>query len=150
MPASATPRPAKLTIRADTQETRRASGWLASAAAANRVPAEAAIRLDHCLDESLANVIAHGGPAASASPVDLRFAVRRKRGACTAELTLLYHGVPFDPSRHGPAARPANLAEAQLGGLGLLMLRQFSDAIDYGHSDGRNELRIIVNWTEGT
>src|SRR5947209_18249359 len=150
MPASATSRPAKLTIRADTQETRRACGWLASTASANRVSAEAAIRLEHCLDEALANVIAHGGPAATASPVDLRFAVRRKRGACTAELTLLYHGVPFDPSSHGPAARPANLAEAQLGGLGLLMLHQFSDAIDYGHSGGRNELRIIVNWTEAT
>ena len=83
-----------------------------------------------------------------ASPVELHFALRRKRGACTAELTLLYEGVAFDPSGHEPASRPSNLAEAQLGGLGLLMLRKFSDAIDYERSAGRNELRISVNWTE--
>ena len=148
MSASATPRLAQLTIRADTQETRRASGWLAAAADANRVPAEAAIRLDHCLDEALANVIAHAGPAARASPVELELVVRRNGGACAAELTLLYEGVPFDPSGHEPVSRPANLAEAQLGGLGLLMLRQFSDAIDYGRQAGRNQLRITVTWTE--
>jgi len=150
MSASATPQLAQLTIRADTQETRRASGWLAAAADANRVPAEAAIRLDHCLDEALANVIAHGGASARASPVELELVIRRNSGACAAELTLLYEGVPFDPSGHEPASRPANLAEAQLGGLGLLMLRQFSDAIDYGREDGRNRLRITVNWTEAT
>jgi anti-sigma regulatory factor (Ser/Thr protein kinase) len=150
MPASAIPRLAQLTIRAETQETRRACGWLAAAADANRVPAEAATRLDHCLDEALANVIAHGGPDARASPVDLRLVVQRERGACSAELTLLYHGVPFDPSVQQPPGRPASLAEAQLGGLGLRMLHQFSDAIDYARSEGRNELRITVNWTETT
>ena len=148
MSASAPSPLAQLTIRADTQETRRASTWLAAAAGAHRVPAEAAIRLDHCLDEALANVIAHGGAAARSAPVALHFAVRRTRGACTAELTLLYEGVAFDPSGHEPPSRPANLAEAQLGGLGLQMLRHFSDAIEYGRSEGRNRLMITVNWTE--
>jgi anti-sigma regulatory factor (Ser/Thr protein kinase) len=147
MSGSATP---QLTIRADTQETRRASRWLVAAAAAKRVPADATIRLDHCLDEALANVIAHGGPAASASPVGLHFAVRRKRGACSADLTLLYGGVVFDPSRHEPRSRPAKLEEASLGGLGLLMLRHFADALEYGRSDGRNRLTITVNWNEPT
>ena len=147
MSGSATP---QLTIRADTQETRRASRWLVAAADANRVPADATVRLDHCLDEALANVIAHGGPAARASPVGLHFTVRRTRGACAADLTLLYDGVAFDPSRHEPRSRPANLEEASPGGLGLHMLRHFADALDYGRSDGRNRLTITVNWTEAT
>jgi len=147
---SATPPLAQLSIRADTQETRRASGWLVAAADANRVPAEATIRLDHCLDEALANVIAHGGPAATASPVELHFGVRRMPGACAADLTVLYDGVAFDPSRHEPRPRPANLEEASIGGLGLLMLRHFADALEYGQSDGRNRLTITVSWTEAT
>lgn len=140
----------QLEIRADTQETRRASRWLVAAADANRVPADATIRLDHCLDEALANVIAHGGPAARASLVGLHFTVRRKCGACAADLTLLYDGVAFDPSRHEPRSRPGNLEEASLGGLGLLMLRHFADALDYSRSDGRNRLTITVSWTEAT
>jgi len=150
MSGSATLPLAQLSIRADTQETRRASRWLVAAADANRVPSDATIRLDHCLDEALANVIAHGGPAATASPIELQFAVRRKPGACTADLILLYDGVAFDPSRHEPRSRPANLEEASLGGLGLLMLRHFADALEYGHSDGRNRLTITVSWVEAT
>ena len=150
MSGSATPPLAELTVGADTQETRRASRWLVAAADANGVPADATIRLDHCLDEALANVIAHGGPAARASPVGLHFAVRRKRGACAADLTLLYDGVAFDPSAHQPRSRPANLEEASVGGLGLLMLRHFADSIEYDRSDGRNRLTITVIWTEAT
>ncbi|HSV19694.1 MAG TPA: ATP-binding protein [Casimicrobiaceae bacterium] len=150
MSGPATPPLAQLTIRADTHETRRASQWLVAAADANRVPADATIRLDHCLDEALANVIAHGGPAATASPIGLHFAVRRNAGACAADLTLLYDGLAFDPSRHEPRPRPANLQDASLGGLGLLMLRHFADALEYDRSDGRNRLTITVNWTEAT
>jgi serine/threonine-protein kinase RsbW len=150
MSGSATPPLAQLTVRADTQETRRASRWLVAAAEANRVPADATIRLDHCLDEALANVVAHAGPAARASPVGLHFAVRRKRGVCAADLTLLYEGVAFDPSGHEPRSRPAKLEEASVGGLGLVMLRHFADALEYASSDGRNRLTITVNWTEAT
>ena len=148
MSAAATTRLAQLNISADTQETRRASTWLVATATAHQLPADVTVRLDHCLDEALANVIAHAGPAAKASPVELHLAMRRSPGACTAELTLLYQGVAFDPSRHEPASRSTNLADAQLGGLGLVMLRQFSDAIDYRRSEDRNRLTITVNWTE--
>src|SRR5436190_168372 len=119
MSAAPTAALAQLTIRADTQETRRASTWLVATAKTHQVPADVTVRLDHCLDEALANVIAHAGPAATASPVELHFAMRRSPRACGAELTLLYEGVAFDPTDHEPASRPTSLADAQLGGLGL-------------------------------
>ena len=141
---------AELTIRADTGDARRAATWLESAALARRVPRRQIMRLDHCLDEALANVITHGGPAALASPVRLQFAVRRSRGACTAQLCVADEGVAFDPAcslfELGP--RPATLAEAMPGGLGLLMIRNFADDLTYRRSEGRNHLTISVSWTE--
>jgi anti-sigma regulatory factor (Ser/Thr protein kinase) len=141
---------AELTIRADTGDARRAATWLESAAIARRVPREQIVRLDHCLDEALANVITHGGPG-TASPVRLQLGVRRSRGACTAELSVADEGVAFDPScsllELGP--RPATLAEAMPGGLGLLMIRNFADDLTYRRSEGRNHLTIRVWWTEG-
>ena len=129
MPASAAQTSAELTIRADTWDARRASVWLEFVALAGRVPPEQVVRLDHCLDEALANVIKHGGPAALASPVQLQFGVRRSAGACTAELSVADAGVAFDPATYEPkpAPKPARLAEAKPGGLGLLMIRSFSD-----------------------
>ena len=108
------------------------------------------MRLDHCLDEALANVITHGGPTALASPVRLQFDVRRSQGTCTAELSVADAGVAFDPSTYPPepTPRPASLAEAKPGGLGLLMIRKFSDDLGYRRSEDRNHLTITVSWTE--
>jgi serine/threonine-protein kinase RsbW len=150
MTASETQPRAELTIRADTGDARRASVWLKSAARAQAVPPEQIVRLDHCLDEALANVIAHGGPTALASPVRLQFGLRRSQGACTAELSVADAGVAFDPANARPDARPrpASLAKAKPGGLGLLMIRKFSDDLSYRRSEGRNHLTIAVSWTE--
>jgi anti-sigma regulatory factor (Ser/Thr protein kinase) len=148
-PPAAEP-PAALTIRADTRDARRASGWLEFVARAHNVPLEQVVRLDHCLDEALANVIRHGGPTAVSSPVHLQFAVRRGHGACTAELSVSDAGVAFDPSTFRAAApRPASLVDATPGGLGLLLIRNFSDELGYCRSQGRNHLTITVSWVEG-
>ena len=44
--------------------------------------------------------------------------------------------------------RPLSLEEATPGGLGLLMMRKFSDDLTYERSGGRNHLSIIVRWNE--
>ena len=143
---------AELTIRADFRETRRASAWLESAAAREGVPSDQIVRLDHCLDEALANVISHGGPDAVAATVVLQLDIHRGRGNCTAKLSIVDQGLPFDPSvlPGGPTPKPASLAEASIGGLGLAMIRSFSDELRYRRTDGRNHLTISVSWTETT
>ena len=143
---------AELTIRADSREARRASAWLETAAAREGVPPDQVVRLDHCLDEALANVISHGGPDAVSASVVLQLAIHRGRGICTAELVIVDHGLPFDPSvlPGGPTPKPASLAEATIGGLGLAMIRSFSDELRYRRNDGCNHLTISVSWTETT
>ena len=111
------------------------------------------MRLDHCLDEALANVISHGGPdGAGGIGGALQLGVRRGRGICTADLLIVDEGLEFDPSvlPGGPMPKPASLAEANPGGLGLAMIRSFSDDLSYRRSDGRNHLTISVSWTEAT
>jgi anti-sigma regulatory factor (Ser/Thr protein kinase) len=94
-------------------------------------------------------VIRHGGPAALASPVRLEFGVRRSEGSCAAQLSVADAGIAFDPSAF-PAepTHPASLAEAKAGGLGVLLIRNFSDDLSYRRSEGRNHLTITVSWTE--
>jgi anti-sigma regulatory factor (Ser/Thr protein kinase) len=147
-PPAAQP-PAALTIRADMRDARRASGWLESAALAQNVPPEQVVRLDHCLDETLANVIRHGGPTALSSPVHLQFGVRRGPGTCMAYLSVSDAGGAFDPTAYdGGAPHPASLVDATPGGLGLLLIRNFSDDLSYRHSEGHNHLTITVRWIE--
>jgi sigma-B regulation protein RsbU (phosphoserine phosphatase) len=139
---------AEIRIHPTTREVRRASLWLEQAAAGEGVPADQIVRLDQCLDEALANVINHGGASAHSALVLLQLAVHRATPECSAELVIVDEGLPFDPSSAGEARRKAaTLAEANLGGLGLAMMRSFSDELRYRRAEGRNHLTVCVRWT---
>jgi serine/threonine-protein kinase RsbW len=135
-----------LSIDAESREARRASLWLERVGAARRAPADCIRRLDHCLDEALANVILHGGPDTTSRAISLQFAVRYGPGMGEATLTVSDGGPAFDPLAVKPKARPTTLAEAEPRGLGIFMMRDFADRLDYRRSDGQNHLSFTVVW----
>jgi serine/threonine-protein kinase RsbW len=148
MSASVQTPAAELRIRASADRVRDASHWLAQLGAAFGIPGDQLNRLDLCLNEALANIISHGSPAASTELVHLRLDVRRDGEACEATVTVSDAGPAFDMSSAGAKQRPKSLAEAEPGGLGLLMIRSFSDKLGYDYRDGRNHLSFGVQWLE--
>jgi anti-sigma regulatory factor (Ser/Thr protein kinase) len=139
-----------LSILPDQTCARRATAWLASHAGALGIPVEQFTRLDHCLDEALANVLAHGGPAALASPIAVELEVSEERDHRVAAVTISDHGLPFDPiaALAVPRSAPTCLAEAKPGGLGLPMIRKFSDRLQYRYDQGRNRFTFAVKWRD--
>jgi len=134
---------ATLRIAADTTQFRHASAWLSETGAALGVPPEGLQRLDLCLNEALANVVGHGR---CDSPIELRLESLDDAQGPEARVTVIDQGPGFDATQAPGAARPASLAEAEPGGLGLLMIRSFSDTLDYRRLDGRNHLSFGVRW----
>jgi anti-sigma regulatory factor (Ser/Thr protein kinase) len=139
----------ELSIRADASDARRAATWLGETGSAQGIPAEPLWRLDLCLTEALANVIAHGGAGAAASPIGLRLAVRRDASGGEASVTVSDGGTAFDPRTAAAKPRARSLGDAVPGGQGLPLLRKFADALDYAYSEGRNHLTIHVRWNHG-
>ncbi len=137
---------AEIAIRAEPAALARSSGWLQESGLQHGVPADQIQRLDLCLHEALANVIDHGGRQAAAAPILLRFGVAHAPPAGAASLTVVDGGPPFDPERLSPKPLPASLEAAEPGGLGLRMIRSFSDALHYRRVGATNELRITVRW----
>jgi anti-sigma regulatory factor (Ser/Thr protein kinase) len=135
-------------VRAEMGDIRVASSWLADTGAECGVPEEHVMRLDQCLDEVLANVIAHGGPSAHAVPIALVLDVCRKTGGNEAALTVSDAGIAFDPLDAPAGSRPASLQEAAPGGLGLTMMRHFADGLSYRREGGRNHLTVVVRWLD--
>lgn len=129
-------------------DVRPASEWLARTASDNGVPEEQTGRLDLCLNEALANVISHGSPEGREMTVALHMEVR-KSGAKTGEatVTMTDEGPEFDVVSVALPDRPQTLADAQIGGLGLLMIRSFSDTVSYQRVNGTNVLTFGVRWT---
>ncbi len=136
-----------LSIHPDADEIRRTSGWLTSHCQDQGVPREQIDRLELCLNEVLANLIEHGAADRMDTPVDLALNVGDRDGKRVATLTVVDACLPFDPLTHKPRAAPGCLAEAQPGGLGLLMVTRCSDELSYRRLADRNVLTVSVHWT---
>lgn len=139
---------AELTIKADAERVRHASMWLAQSGTEFGVPGDELNRLDLCLNEALANIISHGSPAALTSPIHILLDVHREGETCEATATVSDAGPAFDTSSATIKPRPKTLADAEPGGLGLLMIHSFADKLDYSYSHGRNHLSFSVRWIE--
>ena len=94
----------------------------------------------------LANVLAHGGSAARAEPIRIRIEVRAQGTTGDAGVEVSDAGIPFDPTG-APAHTPAKtLAEAQPGGLGLLLIRRCADWMRYRRDGDRNHFMFGARW----
>lgn len=139
---------AELSISADGEGLSQASEWLDATGLELGVPEEQIRRLDLCLNEALANIVAHGGQAAKASPVELQFQVCGQPDATEASLRVTDAGAPFDPLVYKSKPRPKSLDEAVPGGLGLMMMHEFSDNLSYRYKEGRNQITFTIYWPQ--
>lgn len=143
---SALPRFDEFVIGADGADVRRAAEWLDTVCRQRNVPQAHIERLTLCLHEVLANVIAHGGTAALAAPIRLRFEVGLDQDCGKASVTVADAGMAFNPLSAPEKRLPKTLGEASPGGLGLVMVRRCSDWLDYRHEDGHNHLTFGARW----
>lgn len=141
-----TPPPDELTIGASGEEVRRASEWLDAICRKRGVPQVPAGRLEICLNEVLANVIAHGGSAAQSAPIRLSLEVGFDRDHHEARVTVSDAGKAFDPRGVEERTLPGSLDEASPGGLGLVMIRRLCSLLDYHREGGRNHVTFGTRW----
>ena len=137
----------ELAIDARAAEIPRAAEWLERAGRDRAIPPEQVGRLDICLHEALANIVDHSSGADRPLSVRLRLEILGTGDSREALVTVSDLGKAFDPLSAAPRPRPATLAEAVPGGLGLVMIRGFSDTQDYRRTDGANHLTFGVRWT---
>jgi len=139
---------AELSIRADARELRRASAWLKRTCLEHSVPLEEISRIELCLNEALANIITHNGTNALLLPISLHLDICTNQIPKAVTLIVSDSGAAFDPLAVPLKPRPKTLAEAEPGGLGLLMIQNLADNVSYQYSDGRNQLTFSVYWKE--
>jgi anti-sigma regulatory factor (Ser/Thr protein kinase) len=136
-----------LEIQAAPLELRRASAWLRASGDSMAVPAVQIDRLEICLNEVLANLLEHGGTKESGEPILLRlYAITPDAGA-GVRLEISDGGLPFDPLVASDKPLPSSLSEASPGGLGLRLVRAYTDGMAYRVLEHRNELSIEMHWS---
>ena len=58
------------------------------------------------------------------------------------QICIIDEGVPFDPTEMPEADTTLNAEERPIGGLGIFLMRELMDSINYERSDGRNILTL--------
>jgi len=105
---------------------------------AHGLPARVIQSADLALEEHLTNVFLH----AFSGDVDREVRVRLRCGENGLEVEIADDGPAFDPSRQGLVDVSAPLEDRKVGGLGIHLMRQSMDAIEYRREDGKNILRL--------
>lgn len=101
-------------------------------------------QLDLALEEALTNVIMYAYPENEKGMAELTLEVVDGRiGA-----TLTDNGTPFNPLQCEEANLDVSLEERQIGGLGIHLIKEIMDEVEYVHEEGRNVLRLWKNIEE--
>ena len=137
-----------LAIAASGEEIRRASEWLTTALRQRGVPDPQVECLELALHEVLANVLAHGGSAARAEPIQICIEISEEAATGEACVKVRDAGIPFDPTGAPERARAKTLGEAQFGGMGLPLMRRCSDWMSYRREGGRNHFMFGARWSK--
>ena len=122
----------------DVGELRRLSEWIRAYAGEVGLDEVLTFHLDLCLGEAVTNIIRYGyeNGLAGTITVSLEMVDARLR-AVVADA-----GRPFNPLQHPAPAATTALEDVPVGGLGIHLMRSFSDALEYRRDDDRNILTL--------
>lgn len=110
------------------------------------VPHEAVYFANLAVEELFSNIVKYGYDDDHAHVVDVEICLN------DTELTIKLRddGHPFDPRNHSEPDTTLPAEERPIGGLGLHLVRQMSDAFDYEFRDGCNCVRVTKNFAPQT
>lgn len=97
------------------------------------------------VEELLVNVVSYAYPSGTG---DFEVAIEADPEARSVTVVLTDWGVPFDPFSY-EAAKPLrvdNIADAPIGGLGIVMVKGLMDEYGYRRVGDANEVRIVKRW----
>ena len=127
-----------LTLRNDVSEISRLVDRIDAFGVEAGLPPDVTFRLTLSLDEIVSNVIRHGFDDDAEHQILVTLVVAD--GHVTA--TVVDDGSAFDPREAPLPDLDAPLEKRQAGGLGMHLVRETMDEIDYRREDGRNILRV--------
>src|SRR5215216_2852674 len=125
-----------LKLGRDLAELKRLAGWIESQ---QELSVETSFAIQLCLEESVANIILHGG---AGKDDRLEITVKLERNDEIIIARIEDNGREFDPTRFPPLSAAKSLQEAKVGDLGIHLMRSFVNAMHYERRDGRNRLTL--------
>jgi anti-sigma regulatory factor (Ser/Thr protein kinase) len=129
------------TFQATTEEIAAADAWVEQIGRSWGIPERIALGARICVTEIANNVLEHGASLAQA--VKLGVTLCRRGSGLDVEIT--DSGTPFDPTAVTERPLPQSIEEAEIGGLGLRLVRYYASDITYCHDGLCNRLKLHLS-----
>lgn len=116
------------------------SRWVHSVAQSGELSARAAFSLELVLAEVVTNLIEHGSAGESDALIEVQVAFASGCAIVQVEDS----GPPFNPTVTPVHRRPSTLEDAPIGGLGVHLIRSYTQSWEYRRSDQKNQQRLTI------
>lgn len=127
---------ASITVGNDLAELDRMSGFLAEFCEKQGLTGNLVLDVNLVAEEVVMNVILHGGQELGKENIRVSISADDTAVALTVEDS----GIPFNPLEVPPFDVETPIEERGVGGLGVHLIRNLMDQVEYSNVDGRNRL----------
>ena len=128
-----------LLIKNDVREVSKFSAFIKSVMEKIGVETSLARQFRLAVEEAVVNVIDYAYPAGQEGEIEVRMMFDGE----TLKTVIIDSGVAFDPTAKERADTSLSAEDRQIGGLGILLVRELMDSINYERADGQNFLTLI-------
>jgi anti-sigma regulatory factor (Ser/Thr protein kinase) len=128
-----------LTLKNDVHEVKRFSTFMKSLTERLAIEKSIARELRLAVEEAVVNVIDYAYPVGTEGDIT----VQTLFDGQTMRFRIVDSGAAFDPTAKETADTTLSAEERQIGGLGILLMRELMDSVNYEREDGKNVLTLI-------
>ena len=107
------------------------------------LPPDLSMSLNLAIEEAVVNVMSYAYPRGTHGDVIIDLSVTDQQ----LTIAIIDQGMPFDPTSQVEADTSLSVEDRPIGGLGIYLVRQLMDSINYERIDGKNVLTLIKKLT---
>ena len=96
------------------------------------------MQMNLAIEEAVVNVMSYAYPVGTVGNVNIEAQADDER----LKFTIVDNGIPFDPTAKAEVDITLGVEERPIGGLGIHLVRQLMDSINYERIDGKNVLTL--------
>ena len=134
--------PNTLTLHNDIKEVELLPAWLETLSETMPLNAGDVMQLNLAIEEAVVNVMEYAFPDDDKHEFTLTAEVEDPKGDAVVKFVLTDDGIPFDPTKEEDPDVTLSAEERQIGGLGIFLVKNIMQSVEYSRVDGQNVLTM--------